>query len=493
MKSYRPWAPEQSFLLPPSPLDWLPKGHLAYFILDVVSQLDLSAITQVLQAKDPRGERPYSPQMMVGLLLYGYCTGVYSSRRIERATYEDVAMRVLSGGEHPHFTRINMFRKAHLEALSGLFLQVLKLCQKAGLVRLGHVAFDGTKVQANASKHKAMSYARMKKEEERLTREISEMMTRAEAADAEDDARLGDGQPEQDVPAELSFRQARLAKIRDAKAALEEEARLGRAEELSAQASANAAKAQLETDPTERKRAATRAEQRAEQARKLMGGDDEPPSGSGTTSEGLALHRPDADPDGTPKPKAQRNFTDPDSRIMVSGGTYLQGYNAQLGVDEAAQIIVAQAVTNQPPDNEHLLPMLQQVEENCGAMPEKASADAGYWESDRERQLAELGVEAFVPPSREQGAEAPAAVPTPRGDSRARMRAKLATPAGRAVYRRRKAIVEPVFGQMKECRGFRRFHLRGLRSVAGEWSLMSTCHNLLKLFRAPNALEAAFA
>jgi transposase len=484
MKTYRPWAPEQSFLLPPSPRDWLPEGHLAYFILDVVAQLDLKAVTDVLQAKDPRGERPYSPQMMLALLLYGYCTGIYSSRRVERATYEDVAMRVVAGGEHPHFTRINAFRKTHLSALSGLFLQVLKLCQKAGLVRLGHVALDGTKVQANASKHKAMSYARMKKEEERLQREITEMMSRADAADAADDARLGNGEQERDIPEELSFREARLAKIREAKAALEAEARLGRAEQLAEQAATNEVKAAVEPDPIEAKRAATRAQQRRQQSRELNDDDDVPPSSSGKTDEGLQLHRPEAEPDGTPKPNAQRNFTDADSRIMVSGGAFLQGYNAQLAVDETAQVIVAQAVTNQAPDSEHLMPMLLQVGENCGAQPERATADAGFWDSEHERQAAELGIELFTPPPRQRpGASASGTVQ----EARARMTAKLTSSDGTATYSRRKATVEPVFGQMKECRGFRRFHLRGLRGASGEWSLLSTCHNLLKLFRATAA------
>jgi transposase len=487
MKSYRPWAPEQSFLLPPSPRDWLPEGHLAYFILDVVAQLDLKAVTEVLQAKDARGERPYSPQMMLAVLLYVYCTGTYSSRRLERATYEDVAMRVIAGGEHPHFTRINAFRKTHLAALSGLFLQVLKLCQKAGLVRLGHVALDGTKIQANASKHKAMSYARMKKEEERLQREIAEMMSRADAADAADDARLGSGEQERDLPAEMSFREARLAKIREAKAALEAEARLGRAEELAEQAVTNAVKAEIEPDASEAKRAATRAQQRRDQSRQLMGDDEEPPPSSGKTADGLQRHRPDAEPDGTPKPNAQRNFTDADSRIMVSGGAFLQGYNAQLAVDDAAQVIVALAVTNQAPDSEHLLPMLSQVGENCGALPDRATADAGYWDSEHERQAAELGVELFVPPPRARpGASASTAMLA----AGARMTTKLASNDGQATYGRRKATVEPVFGQMKECRGFRRFHLRGLRGVSGEWSLLSTCHNLLKLFRAAPALRA---
>ncbi len=235
-KQYRPWSPKQGFLLPPSPLDWLPEGHLAYFILELVAELDLGEIERAIQAKDSRGTRPYSPGMMVALLVYAYCVGVYSSRKIERATYEDVAFRVLAAGQHPFFTTINEFRKTHLDALAGLFVQVLQLCRRAGLVKLAHVAVDGTKVQAAASKHKAMSYRRMSEEEARLRARVDELLARAEAVDQEEDARFGEGQRDEDLPEELRRSEGRLERIQQAKAQLEADARASRAAELRDQA-----------------------------------------------------------------------------------------------------------------------------------------------------------------------------------------------------------------------------------------------------------------
>ena len=269
MKRYRPWDVEQSFLLPPSPRDWLPEGHLAYFILDIIKELDLSAIIRTVDAKDARGERPYSPVMMTALLLYAYCVGVFSSRRIERATYEDVAFRVITGGQHPDFTRISKFRRQQLDALAGIFKQTVQLSQRAGLVKLGLVAIDGTKMQANASKHKAMSYERMQKDEKRLTDEIAALLGRAEEADKADDARFGEGPREEDLPAELRRREERLEKIRAAKRALEQEAVQTRISELEAQAARQKQAAQTHADPVERKRAATRADKRRKQAEEL--------------------------------------------------------------------------------------------------------------------------------------------------------------------------------------------------------------------------------
>ena len=277
-KSYRPWSPDQSFLLPPSPRDWLPEGHLAYFVLDVVSELDLSSIESKIHAKDPRGTRPYSPRMMVALLIYGYCLGVRSSRRLERATYEDVAFRVVAGGNHPDHTRISGFRRQHQAEFQGLFLQVLRLCQKAGLVKLGHVAIDGTKIQGNASKHKAMSHARMVELERRLGEEIEEILAQAERADAEDDARLGVGEPERDVPEELQRREQRRERIREAKAALEEEARQSRAQTLREQADRARQTAATHEDAVVRKRGRTNAEKLDKQAADLDDDDLDPPA-----------------------------------------------------------------------------------------------------------------------------------------------------------------------------------------------------------------------
>lgn len=495
-KSYRPWNPDQSFLLPPSPAEWLPEGHLVYFILDVVRELDLSAIEAPIQEKDPRGERPYDPAMMLALLLYGYCVGVFSSRRIERATYEDVAFRVVAGGQHPHFTRINAFRRTHLTALEGLFKQVLLLCRKAGLVKLGHVALDGTKVQANASKHKAMSYERMQEAERRLEGEIADLMARAEQADAEEDKRFGEGQRDEDLPAELRRRQDRLERIRRAKTELEAEAREVRAarhRELATGCDERAASSETER---QRRLNTTLAEQHRQKADELSdrGDDDEPPF---TTADGLPKHQPRTTTSGKPHPKAQRNFTDPDSRIMERGGEFLQGYNCQAVVDSDHQIIVAEAVTNQPPDAENLEPMLRLCVENCGEAPKLLSADSGFWNATVIDACTPYGTDPYVALERQKhGERTPATPSTPPADddqvdAREKMRRKLRTPEGRAVYARRKAIVEPVFGQIKEARGFRRFLLRGLAAVQAEWSLLCTTHNLLKLFGARSRGAAA--
>ena len=472
-------------------MEWLPEGHLAYFILDVVGQLDLSAIESKIQMKDPRGTRPYSPSMMVALLIYGYCIGLRSSRKIERATYEDVAFRVLAGGHQPDHTRISEFRRVHLEAFKGLFKQVLQLCQKAGLVKLGRVAIDGTKVQANASKHKAMSYGRMQELEERLQQEINELLEQAEQVDAEEDARFGPGQREEDLPQELQRRQTRLERLRQAKAELEAEARQSRAATLRDQARRARDTAQRTDDERIRKGSLTRAQRLVEEAKQLDGSDDDDALPPGE----LPGHRVRTRPDGTPHPKAQRNFTDPDSRLMESGGTFLQAYNCQAAVDSSGQIVLAEDLTNQCPDNGNLEPMLQQVEANCGAAPEKATADTGYWRPDVAETCSEVGTDVFVATERRRHWDRDDTVTEgepPEGVTALEaMRWKLRTEEGRQVYAERKTIVEPVFGQIKEVRGFRRFLLRGLEKARAEWSLQCLTHNLLKLFRSPAAVAAA--
>ncbi|MGH8704192.1 MAG: IS1182 family transposase [Burkholderiales bacterium] len=493
-KSYRPWNPYQSYLLPPSPLEWLPEDHLAYFLVEVVQSLDLSAIERVMQSKDPRGERPYAPRMMVALLLYGYCVGLFSSRKIARATYSDVAFRVIAGENHPHFTTVNQFRLDHHEALAGTFVQVLRLCQKAGLVKLGHVSLDGTKMQANASKHKAMSYQRMQEQEVRLKAEVEAMLTRADAIDRAEDERYGIGQEASDLPAELRRREARREKIQQAKAALEEEAARARAEELRAQAQALRKKAADESvDPAERKRAATRATQSEEKAQKLDPHDeDDPPSASGTAAD-LPHHRVPTTPEGTPAPTAQRNFTDPESRIMKNNNGYLQGYNAHIAVDAESQVIVADAVTNQAPDPEHLAPMLDRILDNCGRAPDVATADSGFFSAANVDACERRGIDAFIAVSRKNETDPAAtnlAEPTSAQQAKQRMRDKLQTETGKSTYARRKAIVEPAFGQIKEARGFRRFLLRGIAKVRAEWRLVCTTHNLLKLFRARRSAKS---
>ncbi len=494
-KTYREWPAGQGFLLPPSPMEWLEEGHLAYFILDVVDTLDLRMIQLAIDSKDPRGTRAYCPRMMVALLLYGYCTGVYSSRRIERATYEDVPFRVLSGGAHPHFTRINAFRKTHLEALGGLFIQVLRLCQKAGLVKLGHVALDGTKIQGNASKHKAMSHERMTKDEARLRAEIEGLLARAEAVDAEEDLLYGVGEKPEDLPAELRRREDRLERIREAKAALEAEAREARAQELREQAERAEKRSEQSADAVERKRAATLAQRKQVQAEELSAQESEEKTAQTfETAEGLPKHRVPTMTTGEPTAKAQRNFTDPESRIMERGGSYLQGYNCQAAVDDAHQVIVAQAVTNQSPDNGNLAPMVELAEANRGASPDVTTADAGYWSPEGVERAAQGGTDLYISTKRQRHGSPleKDEVQCKRGEGpRERMRAKLSTSRGGAIYAKRKSTVEPVFGQIKGPRGFRQFSLRGLVAAGGEWSLVCTGHNLLKLFRnAPMAVAA---
>ncbi len=481
MKTYRPYTPDQSFLLPPSPREWLPEGHLAYFVLDLLVELDLGEIEKAIQSKDPRGERPYSPRMMTALLLYGYAAGVFSSRKIEKATFDDVAFRVLAAGEHPHFTSINEFRARHREALAKLFDQILKECMSAGLVKLGHVAIDGTKMKANASKHKAMSYERMNKEEQRLKAEIESYFDLAEKIDAEEDAMYGVGQQPQDLPAELRRREDRLAKIREVRAALKKETARARADELQRLANdlrANAA--DPTTSPKNQGAFQTLAAQHDQQAAELDDDDDDVPPPVGD----LPCNTPPKRPDGTPKPKAQRNFTDPDSRIMLRDGAFIQAYNAQLAVDEEHQIIVAAALSNQAPDVEYFEPMLRRVVENCDAVPECATADSGYFSAENVHAAERLGVEPFIAPGGYARDGSPDELRDCHNtDERQRMRELLSTARGKAAYARRKATVEPVIGQTRT-RGFRQMSFRGLWKNRLEWLLVAATHNVLKLWRS---------
>ena len=447
-KTFRPYTPGQAFLLPPSPLDWLPEDHLARFIMDVVKKLDLATLYQRYEG-DLRGYPPYHPQMMVALLLYGYCVGVPSSRKIEKKTHEDIAFRVIAGGAQPDHSSISEFRRVHLNALAELFVQVLRLCQAAGMVKLGHVSLDGTKVKANASKHKAMSYERMQKDEQRLREKVADLLKAAAAADAEEDKAHGKHKRGDELPEDLRRAKDRLARIDELKAALEAEAR-----------------AQHE-------------------AEKAADNDDRDPPPPGATP--LPTHKVPRTKDGTPGPKSQRNFTDPESRIMKSGDGFVQGYNCQAAVDAEHQIIVAQAVTNQPPDVEHLIPMVEKVVQNCEAIPEKWSADAGYFSEQNVVEILKWKIDPYIATGRRKHDEPPPSVhgrPPAGLTIKQRMARKLATKQGAAVYARRKVIPEPVFGQIKEARGFRRFLLRGLVKVRGEWSLVALTHNLLKLHAA---------
>lgn len=491
-KCYRPWNPEQPFLMPPSPTEWLPEDHLAYFVLETVGELDLGAIESRLQEKEPRGERPYDPQMMVSLLLYAYSVGVYSSRKIARGTREDVAMRVISAGTSPHFTTVNNFRLEHRHALAELFVQVFRLCQKAGLVRLGHVSFDGSKVAANASKHRAMSYQRMGATEKQLQEEVGKLLRRAEAADREEDRRWGSGDGAEDLPQELKRRQDRLARIRQAKTELEQEAAQSRAAQLRHLADGQQQKSEDEReDPAERARAARRAEKSRRQAQELdpQSEQSQPPSGS-SSDRPLPMHRVATTPQGKPAPTAQRNFTDADSRIMRRDGGYLQGYNAQVVVDGDYQVIVAQALTNLAPDQTHLVPMIERMKSCCARLPEVITADAGYYTPENLRYCEDQGFEAYIALGREHGPGDRVGGVTQAQETAKRMRAKLDSQQGRALYRRRKAIVEPVFGQIREARGFRRFLLRGLSKARDEWAMVCTAHNIIKLHRYATLLPA---
>ena len=458
---------DQSLMMPPSLHEWLPEDHLARFVADLVPSLELSEFYASYEEKDGRGQAAYHPVMMVRLLIYGYCIGVVSSRQIEKRTYEDVAFRYLSADEHPDHTTINEFRKRHLKALSGLFLQALQLCQAAGLVKMGHVALAGTKKQANASKHKAMSYGRMGEAEAKLKAEIEDLLQRAEAADVAEDEKERQGFSDK-LPKELARRESRLKKIQEAKAALEAEAREKAEQE----------KASVEA------RIAARQKQEEETGKKMGGHPPQVP-----------------DPEqAKPEDKAQRNFTDPDSRIMPDGahkGSFVQAYNAQIAVDAEAQIIVAAEVRQEANDKQQLAPMLEQVQQNTGVKPVASSEDAGYWSPEQVADKRVAGIDLHVATGRDKHGIAEETAPSTDATTEAtalnQMKQKLQTEAGRAIYKMRKAIVEPVFGQIKECRNFRRFSLRGLKNVRAEWKLVCLTHNILKLFRSGRRLQTAAA
>ena len=497
-KTFRPWQPEQTTLLPPSPSDWLAEDHQVYFLLDLVDELDLSEILIPAQSKDPRGEKGFDPRMMTLLLLYAYCVGIVSSRKIERACYEDLAFRVLTANQQPDHSRISEFRRRNLNALKGLFVQILCLCQKAGMVSLGHVALDGTKVQANASKHKAMSHERMLRAEKELEKEINALMRRAEILDAQEDKRYGKGKLGSDLPDELRRRQDRLARIRQARKEMEAETAAATARqrhEEANEAKAKAAAARYADAPTaeqaELNRKTEMAAAKAKAAREkaievAKEADLEPPDLEPLACDAMPRRGLARKADGTPTKKTQRNFTDPDSHLMQSGGSYLQGYNCQVAVDSDHQVIVALGVSNQPPDVEHLEPMLQRITATAGARPDVMTMDAGYWSEDNAKVCSDQGIDAYIATGRLPHGQL---LPLKRGplprdaDARSRMARKLRSKKGSAIYAQRKAIVEPVNGQIKEARGLRRFLLRGLEKVDGEWHLIAATHNLLKLFR----------
>ncbi len=439
--SFRSYSPDQDYLLPQSPRDWLPEGHLALFLQETIGTLDLSPILD--RYAGGRGPQGYHPQMLLTVLVYGYCTGVFSSRKMAAHCETDVAFRVLTAGQFPDFRTLSDFRKNHLCAFEHLFLEVLRLCREAGLMRLGHLSLDGSKYQASASKHKAMSYRRIQEEEPRLLEEIRVLLGRAAEVDEAEDAEHGPDRRGDELPEELRRREGRLVKIQEAKRRLEERARC-------------------------------RARERAEAKGK------EP--GQVATAEAKA----------SPLPKEQSNFTDPDSRIMKTKNGWVQGYNGQIVVNEAG-VIVAQEVSAHHADSSRLVPMLCQVETNLKALgvpselrkPQVFTADAGYCSEANIAELELRQIDAYIATGRERhhgGGVDP--LGRPRTPLRAAMRAKLQTEHGKLIYAQRKCMTEPVHGLTKQARGFRQFLLRGMAKVSAEFTLVNTAHNLLKLWRA---------
>jgi transposase len=439
-KRYRKWEPDQVWLFPPSPRDWLPENHLVYFLMDVTGLVDLSPIFDHYE-KTPQGQPPYHPRMMLTLLLYSYCIGVFSSRKIMDRCQTDAAFRVIVGNDIPNFRTISDFRKTHLPVMNALFVEVLRLCAAAGLVKVGRLALDGTKIKANASRHKAMSYDRMTQEEERLEQEIAELLAKAQQTDDAEDDQHGKDRSGEELPDELARRQSRLKKIQEAKAALEEQAR--------EKARAHAAKLE---------------------------------------SEGKT---PRKDPEeAVPKGKDQRNFTDPESKIMkTSNKGFDQCGNAQAVANEN-QIIVAADVTNQTNDVQQVAPMIEQTQENLDAAgveenPKEFLADAGYFSEENVNTVESAGMNPFIATQRLKHNETIPNAPKGRTPGNLSPKQKMArkqrTKKGRETYTKRKWMIEPVFGQIKACRLFQTFSLRGLQQMQGEWTLVCLTHNLLKL------------
>jgi len=454
-KTYRPWNPNQQYLLPPSLQDWLPENDLVYFILDTVNELDISAITQKYEQEE-RGYPPYNPRMMVALLLYAYCRGIYSSRKIMAACEERLSFRVIVCEDIPDFRTISDFRKRHLAELPVLFIQVLQLCQKAGLVKLGHIALDSTKVKANASRHKAMSYGRIKQEEKRLKEEIDQLLSKAQALDEQEDQQYGTDCRGDQLPAELARRQSRLARIQEAKKALEAEA-----------------KAAAEQARKEREEADCKDDDKPKRGRKARAVSD------------------------IPDDKKQYNFTDPESKIMkVSNKGWEQCVSAQAAVDSKKQIIVACDVTNQTNDKQQFEPMLEKSQQNVGEDKaiKAASADSSYYSESNVKYAEGKKIDAYIATCKIKHSDPVPASPRGRIPKdltvKQKMARKLRTKKGRQTYSKRKSIVEPLFGQIKRARGFVQFSLRGLAKMRGEWALICLTHNLLKLFASQHAVAA---
>jgi len=432
--NYRVYQPEQSYLLPPSPSEWLPQKHLAFYISDVVNEMDLGGFDK-REESDARGNQAFHPAMMLKILIYAYATGTFSSRRIAQKIEEDVAYRMLAAGNFPQHRTICDFRQDHLQDFIELFKQVVQIAKSSGMIKLGRVAIDGTKVKANASRHKAMSYERMKQQEKRLESEIAELLKQAERTDQKEDQEHGSENRGDELPEELCHRESRLKKIREAKKRLEER----------------------------------QAEQDREKGR--YEGDGGQPDGK--------KGRPFENDFGQPEEKAQDNFTDPESRIMKMGNGFEQSYNAQACVDEAHQIIVAAGVTNCVADSTQLIPMIEATEATTGQTPQQVLADAGYRSDKNFEQIETRKIDGLIAIGREHKENAPPVSPSKKATLR--MKEKLISPEGEAAYRRRKVIVEPVFGWIKSVLGFRQFSFRGLKKNNAEWHLVCLAMNLRRM------------
>jgi transposase len=452
-KTYRQWNPNQQYLLPLSVQDWLPENDLVYFMLDTVNELDISAITQKYE-QEKRGFPPYHPRMMAALLLYSYCRGVFSSRKIMQACQERISFKVIVGDDIPDFRTISDFRKLHLKELQQLFVQVLRLCQEAGLVKLGHIALDGTKIKANASRHKAMSYGRMLTEEKRLKEEIKQLLEKAQAIDEQEDNEYGTDRRGDELPEELGRRASRLKRIQEAKKALE----------------------------TKAKAAAQEVQKQCEQENSTD--DDKPKRGR--------KHKAISE---VPANNKQYNFTDPESGIMKANNKgWDQCGNAQAAVDGEDQIILACDVTDESNDKQQFKPMVEQTQENVGEDKKikAASADSGYYSESNVKFAEDKNIDAYIATKRNKHSDSVPKAPRGRPPKdltvQEKMARKLCTKKGRKIYSKRKIVVEPVFGQIKRARRFVQFSLRGLEKMRGEWAIVCLTHNLLKLFRARYAI-----
>jgi transposase len=442
---FRTIARDTAYLLPPSLQDWLPQKHLARFVVDIVERLELRELESCYGGG---GKQPYHPALLLALLFYGYATGVFASRKLEQATYDSVAFRFITGDTHPDHDTIATFRKRFVKELEGLFVQMLVMAQVMGVLKLGTVSLDGTKIKANASKHKAMSWGYANKLEEQLRREVRELLKQAEQADAEDE-------PEIDIPDELARREDRLAAIEKAKAEIERRAR-----------------ERFEAEQAEHEEKLKRRQKKEAKSGKKAGG------------------RAPKAPQAGPREKDQVNFTDEASRIMPSSEGFVQAYNAQAAVDIDTHLIVENHITQQPNDKQEIEPALKRLNglEDSLGKPDGLLADAGYFSEDNVKRCAANEITPYIPESREQHnlplelwLQSPPPCPDD-ADALTTMAHRLRTPEGRAMYAKRKSTVETVFGIIKHVLGFRQFHLRGLESVQGEWNLVCMAWNLKRLY-----------